>query len=87
MLIKEKNTFEVIESNKIFVKEKKDQLKLTAKISLGVIRGNSIQLYIQRDDGGKQNSLLEVIYKKNKRKSVLSWLKQISYWKYKQRWS
>lgn len=64
MLIKEKNTFEVIESNKIFVKEKKDQLKLTAKISLGVIRGNSIQLYIQRDDGGKQNSLLEVIYKK-----------------------
>lgn len=66
MLIKEKNTFEVIESNKIFVKEKKDQLKLTAKISLGVIRGNSIQLYIQRDDGGKQNSLLEVIYKKIK---------------------
>lgn len=66
MLIKEKNTFEVIESNKIFVKEKKNQLKLTAKISLGVIRGNSIQLYIQRDDGGKQNSLLEVIYKKIK---------------------
>lgn len=66
MLIKEKNTFEVIESNKIFVKEKKDQLKLTAKISLGVIRGYSIQLYIQRDDGGKQNSLLEVIYKKIK---------------------
>lgn len=66
MLIKEKNTFEVIENNKIFVKEKKDQLKLTAKISLEVIRGNSIQLYIQRDDGGKQNSLLEVIYKKIK---------------------
>lgn len=70
MLIKEKNTFEVIESNKIFVKEKKDQLKLTAKISLGVIRGNSIQLYIQRDDGGKQNSLLEVIYKKKKKIST-----------------
>lgn len=56
MLIK--NTFEVIENNKIFVKEKKDQVKLTAKISLGVIRGNSIQLYIQRDDGGKTEFLV-----------------------------
>lgn len=55
MLIK--NTFEVIENNKIFVKEKKDQVKLTAKISLGVIEAIAFNYTFKGMMEEKQNSL------------------------------